>query len=966
MSKILRHIATAIFFISFTAPLLAQSSSTSSLVIDRNIAQPSPFDDWKTLSTEHFNINYQDRHFAFAQRMAVIAEKVSEKFTVALKWQPEKKTEIVINDSVDFSNGGAIPFPYNQFFIYMSPPIDGDLLDHTGWVEQVFTHEYTHILHGDQVSGTPKVLRKIFGSASGLLTFLSYPELFSPKWVAEGLAVNSESNKGFGRGNSAIYESQMRQEVLTGLRSFTDESFEGYSSSRWPFGQVYLYGTYFYQFVEHEYGEEKIVDYITNYNGNLIPWRMNKRATQTFNIGSEELWAKFELYLRKRFSPQIEAIKKYGEMPGKVLVADEYINEYITAGPEGSLYYYHNDAINSPVIKQVNRNGVKKNIIDVRGVSYLDWNSKNGLMVGKAEVCNNVDIFLDIYVIAPGSKKLNRLTECARLVKAKWAKSGEKIVAVRVTDGKSSIVSITLDGKIQPLLTMSEGEYVGDFDLSPDGGKMLANIRRNASGWNLEELDFKTLTWSSLTRSTRLERLPRYAPNSNDVIFISGSDYQLEVKRLNVSSDTVSTLTNSLGYIKEFIPVAGNGLWVVEYTGSKQQIRFISSVRAIGATVKNDNQAVDTRQFIDSQPNDVPSENGTGKDYSVWHTLKPMGWSPIIAIGDAQDSRVGVLVEGQDVLGFHQWFAEPVYYFEDEIDKIGGVFLYDFYNRFSIFAENSVSVTSRDPNTNKGIEWDEEERYQALIHYPINQLDWAIDFALGVATEKITTNLINTDYTTDIDNTLFGGTISFNNLKFYPHGISVTDGVSARLTLETYDALASSDNSGDASIGEFDAYVNLGRKHTLKFSALYATGDEHIKPFRLAGVNDKPSFTGDLTQLGRRKFSLRGYETSPELYGSNIARAIIEWRIPIGMFYYGWNAFPIGVGKIWSNVFADTGSVWGLGQSKPTYTGVGVEIGFELQIGFDSILVPVVLGVAEGLDEELGTTQYYLNTVFGF
>ena len=181
-----------------TTSFASTLSTQSNLILDPNLTQPSPFEDWKTLETDHFYLHYQPQHLAFTQRMALIAEKVHTEISPFLEWQPKDKTHIVINDSVDNANGAATPLPYNRFYIYMNTPVDGELLDHTDWTELVFTHEYTHILQHDQVSGAPETVRDIFGRTNGLLTLFSFPEIFGTHWLSEGLAVYDESANGFG------------------------------------------------------------------------------------------------------------------------------------------------------------------------------------------------------------------------------------------------------------------------------------------------------------------------------------------------------------------------------------------------------------------------------------------------------------------------------------------------------------------------------------------------------------------------------------------------------------------------------------------------------------------------------------------------------------------------------------------------------------------------------------------------
>ena len=65
------------------------------LPTDFSIGSPKPSKEWRTLETEHFRINFQEEHLAFAQRMAAIAENVYDKTTAWMDWHPDDITENV-------------------------------------------------------------------------------------------------------------------------------------------------------------------------------------------------------------------------------------------------------------------------------------------------------------------------------------------------------------------------------------------------------------------------------------------------------------------------------------------------------------------------------------------------------------------------------------------------------------------------------------------------------------------------------------------------------------------------------------------------------------------------------------------------------------------------------------------------------------------------------------------------------
>jgi len=81
-----------------------------------------PFARWRTLDTEHFSVHFAEHTRARARIVAEVAESVYPRVTGWLKWAPESRTQIVVLDSLDFSNGYASPYPFNFIGIVLSPP----------------------------------------------------------------------------------------------------------------------------------------------------------------------------------------------------------------------------------------------------------------------------------------------------------------------------------------------------------------------------------------------------------------------------------------------------------------------------------------------------------------------------------------------------------------------------------------------------------------------------------------------------------------------------------------------------------------------------------------------------------------------------------------------------------------------------------------------------------------------------
>ena len=74
---------------------------------------------------------------------------------------------------------------------------------------------------------------------------------------------------------------------------------------------------------------------------------------------------------------------------------------------------------------------------------------------------------------------------------------------------------------------------------------------------------------------------------------------------------------------------------------------------------------------------------------------------------------------------------------------------------------------------------------------------------------------------------------------------------------------------------------------------------------------------------------------------------------------------PLGLGDISMGVWAQTANAWFRGQHRPQLSAVGAELGVDVVLGYNLVL-PVALGVAHGLDDDLGETKGYLRTAVLF
>ena len=178
------------------------------------VAKFDPSFTWTTLETPHFLIHYHQGGEALARKTAQIAEDVHARLVPRIKWEPKGKTQVVLVDAMDEANGMTTVIPYNIMVLLLTQPVGEPGFGTTpyeDWMRTLITHEYTHVLQLDMVTGgLGGVMQPIFGR-------FYFPNALQPIWLIEGLAVYEETAQtAGGRGRSAGADMVLRMATLEG------------------------------------------------------------------------------------------------------------------------------------------------------------------------------------------------------------------------------------------------------------------------------------------------------------------------------------------------------------------------------------------------------------------------------------------------------------------------------------------------------------------------------------------------------------------------------------------------------------------------------------------------------------------------------------------------------------------------------------------------------------------------------
>ena len=924
----------------------------------KNVFAVDPGLDWKTIENEHLYVHYADGNKAIAERVIVITEAAHQRLTKELNWIPVEKTHIILSDETDQPNGFATPLFFNHSVLFLAPPTSVNTLeDFDDWLTTLIVHEYTHIIHMDKSAGSPEFLRNVFGRFA-----LLFPNVFQPAWVLEGLATYKETDlqHGIGRGQSNMFASMMRVEVANGLKQVSHVNLP---VNTWPAGATrYLYGVYFMLFLAEKYGEEKILEWVEEYSDNLLPFFINTNANKTLGNNITPLWEEYQIWLIEKFQPQIDLIKTKGIKAGTQLSINAYRTDSVravstkidTSDRIDEVYYVANGGYKRASLIRVDADGNTEELVDLNNGANLDLHPEAGLLLTQNEYCNNYTVYKDIYWYDKNNNKLKRLTECGRYLFASWHPDGKRMVAVHHDATRFEIQLLDEHAQLLNVLwTSTNGEIIGQIDVSSDGASVVASIWRRTDGWNIELFDLKNKSWKKITRGTSVAAYPQFTPEGNILFSLEvGSVYNLY--RYNIDTGKVEQLTNLIGGAFQSSQASINGaIYYTGYTAEGYAIFKLDEVSALSeaSAFKDDHL----------QQYDYKVSSHQEKNYSAWSNFYPRYWFPSLLLSE-QRTQIGLTTTGADALGIHNYSLSASY--DTKLNKPAGSIRYAYADRFFLSAINKNEITL---DVNEELNRISDRNIvSAVLAFPDRYVQTRSDILFSVIYDKTSDEELASGALPlqDFEEHLLAVAWLFDSADFNPLSISLSDGMLLRLVAEDSDAL-NSDFNGQVYTLDWRQYIRTGKESTLAFRFMQGWGTDLPRPFKLGGEGSNDDvidilfgISGDAV-FNKRSYALRGYkEGLPQLRGRRAQLFTGEWRFPIQRIEKGFMAPPIGIMQWFGNLFAETGSAYFESPEK-YYSSAGLELIGDINI-FYGLVLRTRLGYAHGFDKDIGDDRVYL------
>ena len=906
--------------------------------------------NWKTLSSKHFEIHFHNGEKELAEKTAKIAEYLLVELQKDLQWQASDTIEIIISDEQDVANGFVSPL-LTHLRMTIFPTAANEYFDYNNWLELLIRHELVHVLHLDKSKGNPESFKKAFGRHP-----LLFPNLFQPLWLIEGYATYQETNaqEGTGRGQSSIYHMMMRTEVANGIKPLNQVNL---NIASWPVGITrYLYGYYFYEFLEAKYGQQSITKFINNYSDNIIPYRLNHNARQVYGKTFHELWGEFSIYLSNKFQKEIDLIKSQEIVNGEQITSSGYLKLYAQPLENGNLLYAEYDAVNPPRLLLKKQNVEKTEFIsELQAEARLDSHPESGILVSQIEIYRNTNAFYDLFHIDLKEKDLNRLTRGDRFRYAAWNPAGDKILAIYNKLGRHSMVLLNNEGRlIDHLWEGKNGEYISGIDWSPDSKTIIASVKRNHSSWNIEEFNIAQRTWKTITLNEHIEIQPQYSPDGKFILFSADYEGVFNIRKLYVADNKIETLSHVMG--GAFSPRLNTkgDIYYIAYSAKGYDVFQLKNKTALKT-----NPIIAKSQQGKTTYKEFPTTSYTITDYSSSSHIKPSWWTPTFS-GDQDSVLLGAYTSGSDALNRHAYDAYAGFDFKSI--SFSGEFNYS-YDRWFPLLQTHLEIINREKYRT--------DAYQFEVLAPLFSRNERAYLGVNATYEKNRNTITKTNgdevTTTHIDPLVGIGAI-YDSRRHQIKSISPSLGRLVSLTAETSDVFGGNVN-GQTLIGKWKEYISIYPQHVLAFRFIGGFGLKNARPFQLGGSIGDGEFQGPsmLSTLplrtslyNKRRYALRGYPSDESsLIGRRMLLMNAEWRMPLKRIERSLNMFPLGLHQLSSRIFIERASVWNSGTDPENYRhSAGLELHFHTE-WFYFIPVQARLGYAYGFNEGGGHYPYF-------
>ena len=918
----------------------------------------------------------------------------------------------MLTDHADWSNGSALVAPRPRIVVYARPPVDGSVLTYyDDWLELVITHELAHIFHLE-VSGTlGRTLRAVFGRVPGTWPF--FPQLGTPAWMSEGLAVHYETAlTTSGRGQGTYHEMVLRTAALEGALEGIDAA--SGASPVWPAGQrSYIYGSTFLDWLLVRHGEEALGALLEAIGGQLIPYRLDAAAREALGVSFSDEWKLWRAEVESEAGALRSSLgDRIPVTPMEQVTKVGYTARSPAVSPDGTrLAFARADGLSDPQIRVSELDGsASRTLTRTNQASYFTWLPDGTMVFSQTEYAGSYRLRKDLYRVG-GTGEVTRITSGARLDHPAAAPDGGSVFAIRNDRGTTELVRVDLESGGVSVLVAADPDVHWAFPVpSPDGRWLAAARWRRGRSFDLVLIDAVTgRVLYEVTEDRAVDLSPTWSPDGRWLLWTSDRSGIANVLAVAIDASgrpgAPLQVTNVLtGLAHPSVDPTGRWIYVAGYHATGWDVERIPF-----------NPAGWTEPFptvphfapVSPAPPPPPSE-GAVRPYRAATTLLPGYWEPLVSSAvsiwlpgrgnvDLLGPSLGFATSSRDVVGRHALALDAR--FSTTGARMQGSFSYVYAGLgnplFSFRVGQSWDGSGplfgrRNPPVVDTLFMRERERSATVastVLFRRFRVFGALSLGAGLVQEHA--ELLDRDLNTTSAYSLpapssrlgdVSATASLSSARDHSLSFSEEDGVAVvvqgriRRELSVADSLKGipgAERSYRQVIGRTRFYQPLRGlgldSHVLavrgSVGAASGPGADRFH-FRVGGAGGALESITGLGLFGGSSylFPVRGYQNG-ERSGRVAWSATVEYRFPISRVNRGLGLIPVHLEQVTGDLFADAGNAWGpeFGEAEPRFhsparsgmASIGAELTANVLALFSSGL-PLRIGVALPLVDDDG------------
>ncbi|MEP7050212.1 MAG: hypothetical protein ABJB12_07665 [Pseudomonadota bacterium] len=954
-----------------------------------------PYLDWYTVKSPHFRVHYHAGLEDVAQRTASSAEAVYARLVPELGWAPKQVTEIVVTDDTDSANGSASTVPYNTVRLFATAPDDmSPLGDYDNWINELVTHEYTHILQIDNTSGLPALGNAILGK-----TFA--PNQAQPRWILEGLAVVMESSHtSGGRLKSTQFDMYLRADVFDHRLASLDQISN--PARRWPGGNLwYLYGAEFISWIVNTYGPDTYAAVAADYGATIIPWGINRAIRRVTGRTYEQLYVGWQAYLEKKYADQATQVRARGLREGRQITDRGYVAATPRFLPEsaaepGLLAYERDDGNSTPGVYSIstrahNPDDTAQLITRTsgRGVSFSD---EGTLYFDNTAPSRRFYAFSDLFrqpakTRSPSGfdRSRERLTVGERANAPDISRDGRWLSYVTNRAGTSTlrIAHISAQGEVEDerrLVPSAQYEQAYTPRFSPDGEQLAYSAWTRGGYRDIRIVDVRTGSFYELMHDRAIDQQPTWSPDGRTLYFVSDRTGIANVFAYDLATHATSQVTNVL--VGAYMPAISNDGRQLVYVGYSSRGFDLFEMPLEASRLLRAPEAKDDRAegFEPGLSHAWPIE-----PFNPLPTLRPRAYTVEYGPGTFGNALT-IGTAGADAIGRHAFDASLVIpttgtgetqasanysYNRLPLSFRASVFRaaspradYRYGDQRPLTTEHLTGVTT-------GISWGapgEFDGQNVALSYTI--ANFSRDLPVGAHADPISLVTATPDRGYLADLRLGYG---YSNAQGTAYGISSEKGFSFGMSIDEAAHALGSESTLTAIGGALSAFQLLpwSQHHVL---ALGLTGGTALGSYSRRGLYSTGGFSDaslydEYNSVVRQSaFVLRGYAPG-QFVGTAFNLFNAEYRFPLLYLDRGISTLPVFLRTLSGALFFDYGGAYNRLDPNHPFRALHGSVGAELWVdAITGYFIPsnLRLGVARGLDSTAPGFQTYAVIVSGF